>query len=341
MMKILAIESSCDETAIAILEFTDDITDNKNIKVLSSVISSQIDIHKEYGGVVPEIASRQHVKSIGTVLDKSLKEAGCELSEIDAIAVTAGPGLIGALLVGVSFAKALAYSLNIPIVPVHHIAGHIAANYLSNPELKPPYASLVVSGGHSHVILVNDYTEYKILAKTRDDAAGEAFDKVARVLGLGYPGGPEVSKLAKTGEPTYVLPKTKFDENFDYSFSGVKTAVMNIVNNSKEGINIPNMCASFEKNITEVLVSHAIDACKKHGIEKIALAGGVSANTALRDLLVSEGKRCGISVYLPELKYTTDNAAMIGCAGIKEFLKGNYTNDLSLNAKASKDIEGK
>lgn len=334
-MKILGIESSCDETAISIIEFNE----NRESKVLADVVASQIDIHKDFGGVVPEIASRQHIKNIGAVLDKALLESNTKLNELCAIAVTVGPGLIGALLVGVSFAKSLAYALNIPVVPVHHIAGHIAANYITNPTLKPPFISLVVSGGHSHIILVEDYTKFKILAKTRDDAVGEAFDKVARVLGLGYPGGPKVSALARDGQATYKLPTTKFEDSLDFSFSGVKTAVMNIANKEKENLNIPNMCRSFEENVVNVLVEHAILCAKEHNIKKIALAGGVSANTRLRDTLKKAGDKNNIEIYMPEIKYTTDNGAMIAMAGVLNFIDGKVTYDMALNAKANLNIE--
>jgi len=334
-MYILGIESSCDETSIAIIEFEQ----NNNFKVLANVVSSQIDIHKKYGGVVPEIASRQHTKNIGLVLDEALAAADIKLEDLCAIAVTIGPGLVGALLVGVSFAKALAYTLNIPLVPVHHIAGHIAANYLTHPELKPPFLALVVSGGHSHVIEVKDYTNFSILAKTRDDAVGEAFDKVARVLNLGYPGGPEVSKHAEKGQATYKLPKTKFEDNLDFSFSGIKTAVLNIANKEKEALRINDMCTSFENNVAEVLVEHTITLAKEKNINKIVLAGGVSANRKLRELLTKEGNKENIEIYLPDLKYCTDNAAMITAAGIFKYREGKFTNDLSLNAKASMNIE--
>lgn len=338
-MYILGIESSCDETSIAILEFNGENKEDNNFKVLANVVSSQIDVHKKYGGVVPEIASRHHTKNIGLVLDEALDAAGIKLEELCAVAVTIGPGLVGALLVGVSFAKALAYTLNIPLVPVHHIAGHIAANFLTHPNLKPPFLSLVVSGGHSHVIQVKDYTSFKILAKTRDDAVGEAFDKVARVLGLGYPGGPEVSKMAEHGQATYKLPKTKFEDNLDFSFSGVKTAVLNIANKEKENLRVADMCTSFENNVAEVLVEHTLELANRTGIDKIALAGGVSANRKIRELLTNGGNKANIQVYLPELKYCTDNAAMITAAGIFKYRDSKYTKDLSLNAKASMNIE--
>ncbi len=335
-MYILGIESSCDETSIAIIEFNNE---NNYFKVLANVVSSQIDIHKNFGGVVPEIASREHTKNIGYVLDTALIEANIGLQDLNAVAVTVGPGLVGALLVGVSFAKALAFSLNIPLVPVHHIAGHIAANYLTHPNLKPPFLSLVVSGGHSHVIYVEDYTKFKILAKTRDDAVGEAFDKVARVLGLGYPGGPKVSKLAKEGKNTYKLPKTKFEDNLDFSFSGIKTAVLNIANKENENLRRADMCCSFETNVAEVLVDHTIQIAKENNIDKIALAGGVSANDKLREELTKKGMENNIQIFLPEMKYSTDNAAMITAAGIFKFKENKYTYDLSINAKASMNIE--
>ncbi|MBR5227314.1 MAG: tRNA (adenosine(37)-N6)-threonylcarbamoyltransferase complex transferase subunit TsaD [Clostridia bacterium] len=334
-MKILGIESSCDETAISILEF-----DNKyNFKVLANVISSQIDIHKEFGGVVPEIASRHHIKNIGGVLDKALLDSNTKLEEVCAIAVTVGPGLVGALLVGVSYAKALAYALDIPLVPVHHIAGHIAANYITHEELKPPFISLVVSGGHSHLIKVEDYTKFKVLAKTRDDAVGEAFDKVARVVGLGYPGGPKVSEMARKGEAKYKLPTTKFEDSLDFSFSGIKTAVINLANKEKENLNKENLCCTFEENVVNVLVDHAVTCCKQNNIKKLALAGGVSANTRLREELQIQGNKNNLEVYIPELKYTTDNATMIAVAGALKYLDGKFTKDLSINAKASMNIE--
>lgn len=333
-MLILAIESSCDETAIAILK-----EEEGNIEILSNIVSSQIDIHKVYGGVVPEIASRYHTKNIGYVIDEALQVAKIKLEDLNAVAVTVGPGLVGALLVGVSFAKALSYSLNIPLVEVHHIAGHIAANYLTHKDLVPPYISLVVSGGHSHVIEVKDYTSFKILARTRDDAVGEAFDKVARVLGLGYPGGPEVSKLAKEGKNTYKLPKTKFENSFDFSFSGIKTAVLNIANKEKELLRKADMCNSFETNVAEVLIDNTIAIMKQQNISKLTLAGGVSANDKLREYAKEECKKNDIELFLPDLKYTTDNAAMIACAGIFNYKAGKISNNLTLNAKASMSIE--
>ena len=334
-MIILGIESSCDETSIAILKYDE----KDKIKVLSNVISSQIDIHEKFGGVVPEIASRQHTKNISFVLDEAIKEAKISLKDITAIAVAVGPGLIGALLVGVSFAKALAYSLNVPIIPVHHIAGHISANYITHKDLVPPYISLVVSGGHSHIILVEDYTKFKILARTRDDAVGEAFDKVARVVGLGYPGGPKVSKLAEQGKNTYKLPTTKFENSLDFSFSGIKTAVLNIANKEKENLRIADICTSFEENVTDVLVDHTIKVAKEMNIKDISIAGGVSANRVLREKLVKRGREENLNIFLPETKYSTDNAAMIAAYGIYKYMDKKYTYDLSINAKANMNIE--
>lgn len=278
----LTIETSCDETSVAILR------DGR--EVLSNIVSTQIEIHKNYGGVVPEIASREHISNISYVVEEAIREAGINFSDLEYIGVTYGPGLIGALLVGVSYAKALAYALNIPIVPTHHIAGHIAANYLTYKELEPEFLSLVVSGGHTHLIYVKDYTEFEILGKTRDDAVGEAFDKVARTLGLKYPGGPEVSKLAKLGKPSYKLPKTKF-EDYDFSFSGIKTAVINIAHKEGEKLIKEDLAASFENTVCEELVSTTIRVMKDKNINKIALAGGVSANLKLRELLKSEAEK--------------------------------------------------
>ncbi len=328
----LSIESSCDETAVAILK------DGR--EVISNIVSTQIDIHKKFGGVVPEIASREHIAHISYVVEEALNEADLSFKDIEYIGVTYGPGLVGALLVGVSYAKSLAYALNIPIVPTHHIAGHIAANYISHKELKPPFMALVVSGGHSHLIYVKDYTDFEIIGKTRDDAVGEAFDKVARTLGLGYPGGPEVSKMAQNGEFTYKLPKTKF-ENYDFSFSGIKTAVINIAHKEGEKLNIPNMCKSFEATVCDELIENTKRAMSDLSINKVALAGGVSANLTLRNKLNSMAKESGFEVYLPELKYCTDNAAMIGSAAYYNYIAGKYFNiedKLDLNAVANLEI---
>lgn len=328
----MTIESSCDETSVAILK------DGRD--VLANVVSTQIEIHKMYGGVVPEIASRKHLTNISYVVDEALKEANVTLKDIEYIGVTYGPGLVGALLVGVSYAKSLAYALNIPIVPTHHIEGHIAANYITNKKLKPPFLALVVSGGHSHIVHVKDYTEFKILGKTRDDAVGEAFDKVARTLGFCYPGGPEVSKHAENGKATYKLPKTKF-ENYDFSFSGIKTAVINIAHKEKENLRVDDMCASFETTVCEELVSNAIRAMKDNNIKKVVLAGGVSANRLLRNMLKEEAIKNGFEAYMPDLKYCTDNAAMVGSAAYYNYINGkayNIEEKLDLNAKANLKI---
>lgn len=328
-MKCLAIETSCDETAASVVE------DGR--KVLSNIISSQIEIHKNYGGVVPEIASRQHIKNIAYVVDQALIKANCKFSDLDYIGVTYGPGLIGALLVGVAYAKSLAYALDIDIVPVHHIEGHIAANYITYPKLKPPFIALVVSGGHSNIVYVKDYTRFEILAKTRDDAVGEAFDKVARVLGLNYPGGPEVSKLASLGNPTYSLPTTKFD-NLDFSFSGIKTAVINIAHKEKDALRKADLAASFENTVCETLVNHVIQAMKENNVSRVALAGGVSANRRLRQLIQIKAKENNFESFMPDLIYCTDNAAMIGSASYYNYIAGkkfDIKEKLDLNAVAN------
>ena len=318
----LGIESSCDETSVAVVKNGRD--------VLSNVIATQIDIHKKYGGVVPEIASRNHVENITYVVKEALEKANITLQDIDAVTCTYGPGLVGALLVGLSTAKAMAYALKKPLVGVHHIEGHIAANYITHKELKPPYLCLVVSGGHSHLIHVKDYTDFEILGRTRDDAVGEAFDKVSRILGLGYPGGPVIDNRAKNGTPRYDLPKTHF-ENLDFSFSGIKTAVLNLVNKEKENINIDDLCASFQKAVTDILLENALKAAKERNLDKIALAGGVSANSYLRERLQKMGDENGINVYYPEMVLCTDNAAMIAAAGYYNYIKGKVS-PLDLNA---------
>lgn len=331
-MICLGIESSCDETAVAIIK------DGR--EVLANVVSTQIPIHKKYGGVVPEIASRKHLTNIAFVVKEALDKANITFKDIDYIGVTYGPGLIGALLVGVAYAKSLAYALNIPIVPTHHIAGHIAANYLTYKELKPPFMSLVVSGGHSHLIYVKDYTEYEIVGKTRDDAVGEAFDKVARVLGLPYPGGPEVSKLARDGEFSYNLPKTKF-ENYDFSFSGIKTAVINIAHKEKENLRRADLACSFEQTVTDELVSNCMRAMEDLNINKVVLAGGVSANLVLREKLQKACKERRYECFMPDLKYCTDNAAMIASAAHYNYISGKYydiKDKLDLNAVANLKI---
>lgn len=332
-MICLGIESSCDETAVAIIE------DGR--KVLANVVSTQIPIHKKFGGVVPEIASRKHLTNIAFVVKEALDSANLTFKDIDYIGVTYGPGLIGALLVGVAYAKSLAYALNIPIVPTHHIAGHIAANYLTYPELKPPFMSLVVSGGHSHLIYVKDYTDFEIIGKTRDDAVGEAFDKVARVLGLPYPGGPEASKLAREGKFTYTLPKTKF-ENYDFSFSGIKTAVINIAHKEGENLRKADLACSFEQTVTDELVDNCMKAMKDLKINKVVLAGGVSANLVLREKLQCASKTRGYECFVPDLKYCTDNAAMISSAAHYNYISGKYyeiEDKLDLNAVANLKIE--
>ncbi len=319
---IMGIESSCDETSISIVK--------NGREVLSNVIDTQISIHEKYGGVVPEIASRNHVEAISNVMKKSLKDANVNLKQIDAIACTYGPGLVGALLVGVSYAKALSYATNKPLVPVNHIAGHISANYITHKELKPPFLCVMMSGGNTQIINVKDYTEFEVLGRTKDDAIGEAFDKVARVIGLGYPGGPKVDKLAKEGDPNINLPKTHM-ENLDFSFSGIKTAVINLHHKEPE-INKANLAASFEKAVSEMLITNVEKAVNQTSINKIVLAGGVSANSYIRnefDKLANKNKN--LQIYYPELKLCTDNGAMIASAGYYEFIKGTRA-DLSLNA---------
>ena len=318
-IKILAIESSCDETAAAVVE------DGRCVK--SNIISSQIELHKLYGGVVPEIASRKHVEKVNFVVREALKEAGETLDSIDAIAVTYGPGLVGALLVGVAEAKALAFAKKKPLVGVHHIEGHICANYIEHPDLEPPFLCLVVSGGHTHLVDVKDYGKYEILGKTRDDAAGEAFDKVARAIGLGYPGGPKIDKLAKEGnKDAIVFPRAKVDgAPYDFSFSGIKSAVLNYINHCEmknEEINRADLVASFQNAVVEALVSRAVMAAKENGCKKLAVAGGVAANSALRAALEEECGKNNIKFYHPSPIFCTDNAAMIGSAGYYEYMAG-------------------
>ena len=325
---ILAIESSCDETAAAVVK--------NGREVLSNIISSQIDLHTLYGGVVPEIASRKHIEKINQVIEEAIKTAQVTMDDIDAIAVTYGPGLVGALLVGVSAAKALAFATGKPLVGVHHIEGHICANYIENLELEPPFMSLVVSGGHSHLVVVKDYGEYEIIGRTRDDAAGEAFDKVARAIGLGYPGGPKIDKLSKEGNPDAIkVPRAKVDENvYDFSFSGLKSAVLNYLNMAQmkgEEVNAADIAASFQKDVTDVLVDHAIEGAKQYGFTKLAIAGGVASNSGLRSAMVEACSKAGIEFYHPSPIYCTDNAAMIGVAGYYEYIKGARSG-LDLNA---------
>ena len=331
---ILGIESSCDETAAAVVK--------NGREILSNVINTQIALHKKFGGVVPEVASRRHIETIDNVIDEALKQADMTFADIDAIAVTYGPGLIGALLVGVSTAKALAYALDKPLVPVHHIKGHISANFAAHPSLEPPFVCLVASGGHSHIVNVKDYTEFEVMGRTHDDAAGEAFDKIARVLGLGYPGGPLIDKLAKEGNPKSIkFPRVKMDGNsLDFSFSGVKTAVINYLHKLEqngEEYNKADVAASFQDAVTDVLCSHTVEAAKIKNSRIITLAGGVASNTNLREKMTNEAKKCGIDVLYPPPVLCTDNAAMIACAGYYGYLKGDFA-DMTLNAVASLSI---
>lgn len=325
---ILAVETSCDETAASVVK--------NGREVLSNIISSQIDLHKQYGGVVPEIASRKHVEKINPVIHEALEQSKISLQDIDAIGVTYGPGLVGALLVGLSAAKALAFAAKKPLVGVHHIEGHISANYIENKDFAPPFICLIVSGGHSHLVHVKDYGVYEILGKTRDDAAGEAYDKIARAIGLGYPGGPKIDKLAKEGNPNAIdFPRAYLEDgSFDFSFSGLKSAVLNYLNRCKmmgEEINDRDIAASFQQSVIDVLVSKTIAAAKEKGVNKIAMAGGVSANTALRNAMQEACDREKIFFQCPSPILCTDNAAMIGCAAYYEYIKG-VRHGLDLNA---------
>ncbi len=325
---ILAIESSCDETAAAVVRNGRD--------VLSNVISSQIELHKLYGGVVPEIASRKHIEKINQVVEEALQGAGASFDDIDAIAVTYGPGLVGALLVGVAFAKALSFALGIPLVGVHHIEGHICANYIENKELEPPFLCLVVSGGHTHLVNVKGYGQYEILGRTRDDAAGEAFDKVARAIGLGYPGGPKIEELSKQGSPDAIpFPRAKVaGGQYDFSFSGLKSAVLNYINGcqmKKEPICRADVAASFQKAVIDVLVGHAMDAAQEFGVDKFSIAGGVASNATLREAMRQACEQRNIRFYNPSPIFCTDNAAMIGVAGYYDFINGK-THGWDLNA---------
>lgn len=316
---ILAIESSCDETAASVVK--------NGREVLSNVISSQIELHKLYGGVVPEIASRKHIEKINQVIEEALEEANVTLDDLDAIGVTYGPGLVGALLVGVAEAKSIAYAKNLPLVGVHHIEGHISANYIENLELEPPFICLVVSGGHTHLVCVKDYGKYEIIGRTRDDAAGEAFDKVARAIGLGYPGGPKIDKLSKEGNAdAIVFPKAHItDAPYDFSFSGVKSAVLNYINGCKmkgEEYNNADIAASFQKAVTDVLVENAMRAVKEYGLNKFAIAGGVASNSTLRAAMREACEKNDVEFYHPSPIYCTDNAAMIGVAAYYEYING-------------------
>lgn len=317
----LGVESSCDETSVAVVK--------NGREILSNVIDTQIPIHEKYGGVVPEIASRNHIEAISRVTKKALEDANVTFDDIDSITPTYGPGLVGALLVGLSYAKALSFAINKPLVGVNHIQGHIAANYITYPELKPPFLCVMMSGGNTQLVYVKNYIEFEVLGKTRDDAIGEAFDKVARVVGLGYPGGPKVDKLAKEGNANAIeLPKTHFD-NLDFSFSGIKTAIINLHHKTPD-VNRADLCASFEKTVTEVLIDNTKKALKQINLDTVVLAGGVSANSYIRDEFLKLQDK-GIKVYMPDLKLCTDNAAMIASAGYYNFINGKIS-DLDLNA---------
>ena len=333
-MYILGFESSCDETAAAVVK------DGR--EVCSNVIATSVAEQALYGGVVPEIASRRHAENISAVAQKALADANLTMADIDAVAVTFAPGLIGAVLVGVNFAKGLAFSAGKPLVPVHHLRGHIAANYLTHPELKPPFLCLVASGGHSHIVLVQDWCRYQILGRTVDDAAGEAFDKVARTLGLPYPGGPSVSQAARTGAPhAYRLPVPHVQGKYNVSFSGLKTAVINEVHNAEqrgETINVPDMAASFQERIAQILAKKLLAAAADTGAKTVCLAGGVAANGRLRQLVNDGVQKLGAKVYLPELKYCGDNAAMIAAQGYYEYLDGNLA-DWTLNGLPTLEID--
>lgn len=331
---ILGIESSCDETAAAVVKNGRD--------VLSNIISSQIAIHTQYGGVVPEIASRKHVENINGVIERALTEADVTLDDIDAVAVTYGPGLIGALLVGVAEAKAIAYAKSKPLVGVHHIEGHVCANYIQNKDLEPPFLCMIVSGGHTHLVKVSDYGKYEIIGRTRDDAAGEAFDKVARAIGLGYPGGPKVDKLSKEGNDHAIdFPKAKVEgAPYDFSFSGVKSAVLNYINMHEmkgEKINAADVAASFQRSVVEAIVDRTVHAAKEFGLKKVALAGGVASNSCLRQTMKEECEKNGLGIYYPSPILCTDNAAMIACAGYYEYINGTR-HGLDLNAVANLKI---
>jgi N6-L-threonylcarbamoyladenine synthase len=334
-MYILGIESSCDETAAAVVQ------DGRT--VLSNRIDSQIDIHKRYGGVVPEIASRNHVMKLPFMIEQAIDEAGITMADINAIGVTYGPGLVGAVLIGLSTAKSLAYALDVPLIGVNHISGHIAANYLEHHELEPPFLSLIVSGGHSHLVMVHDYTSYEIIGKTRDDAAGEAFDKVARVLGLGYPGGPKIDAVAKKGNPEAIdFPRSMIhEEHLDFSFSGLKSAVLNYLNQQKMKnleINAPDVAASFQAAVVDVLVHKTLRAVEITGVDTLVLSGGVASNSLLRSRLTAACEEQGLSFYRPSPILCTDNAAMIASMAYYQYLAGDIA-DLSLNAKPRLKID--
>ena len=335
-MNILAVESSCDETAVAI------VRDGR--EVLCDCIASQVELHRIYGGVVPEIASRKHIEAIYGLADQALLQTGLTRKDIDAVAVTYAPGLIGAVLVGVNFAKAAALALGKPLIPVHHIRGHIGANYIAYPELKPPFLCLVVSGGHTMIVEVSDYTKMRILGTTLDDAAGECFDKVARVLDMPYPGGAALDKAAQTGDDTkYVLPRSKPGVNpYDMSFSGLKTAALNLIHHAQqvgEELDIPSLCASFSAAVSDTLIPRVVRAIEETGLKNIAVAGGVAANSRIRRDILAAAEKMGATVYMPPLSLCGDNAAMIGAQAYYEFLAGNVAG-MELNAYATKSILG-
>ncbi len=332
---ILAIESSCDETAVAVMQ--------NGRKILSNEVISQIDMHSLYGGVVPEIASRKHIEVIEGLAERAIERSGITLSDIDAVAVTFAPGLIGALLVGLNFAKAASFALQVPLIPVHHIRGHVAANYIAFPELEPPFACLVASGGHTVILGVDTYTDYRIIGSSRDDAAGEAFDKVARVLGLGYPGGSKIDELSVGGDPEkYSLPRSKIaGSKYDMSFSGLKTSAINLIHNSRqkgEGLDLHSFSASFASTVSGTVVPRVIEACKEFGYSKLSAAGGVAANSTIRNDLKRSADDAGLKLYLPPLWLCGDNAAMIGCQGYYEYLKGVEAG-MELNAFATLDSD--
>lgn len=335
---ILAIESSCDETAAAVVEF------GGGFNVKSNIIASQIELHKIYGGVVPEIASRKHIENITKVTEQALEEANIGFDEVDAIAVTYAPGLVGALLVGVSYAKSLAFALQKPLIPVHHIEAHICANFISSPELKPPFVCLVASGGHSTIALVESYTEYHVMANTRDDAPGEAFDKISRVLGLGYPGGPAIQRAAENGfSSAFAFPQVRFESSLDFSFSGVKTSVINLIHNytqKNQPIPINDIAASFQQAVCEVLTGRLIDCAKKAGVKNIALAGGVASNALLRSLCEKVAEEAELDFHCPPPVLCTDNAVMIGARAYFDFEKGKF-GGTDLNAIASLGLANK
>ena len=335
-MLILAVESSCDETAVAL------VRDGR--EVLTDAISSQVELHRIYGGVVPEIASRKHIEAIYGLADQALEKAGVTRKDIDAVAVTYAPGLIGAVLVGVNFAKAAAMRLGVPLIPVHHIRGHIAANYIAYPDLEPPFLCLVVSGGHTMILAVEDYTKMRILGQTRDDAAGECFDKVARVLGMPYPGGAALDRVAREGqEGKYPMPRAKLSGNpLDMSFSGLKTAALNLIHHAQqvgEELDVPGLCADFSAAVSDTLVPRTMEALRQTGMKKLAIAGGVAANSRIRGDFEKAAKEAGVELFVPPLSLCGDNGAMIGAQGYYEYLAGNLA-DQTLNAFATKTLEG-